>query len=101
MGNRRRASAARMNIEWTVPALHDLAQIRQFIGFDDPTAARGVASRLLAASERLKEFPDSGKEGLIPATRELVAVNLPYTLVYQVSGKTVQILRVWHDRQSR
>jgi addiction module RelE/StbE family toxin len=90
-----------MKIKWTVPALRDLAEIREHIGRDSAIVAADIATRILNSTERLQEFPDSGKEGLVPTTRELIIPGLPYTLVYRVTAEEIQILRVWHDRQSR
>lgn len=50
---------------------------------------------------RLLDFPESGRIGQVPGTRELVVTNLPYIVVYRVNGDTVEILRVMHMSMDR
>ncbi len=35
----------------------------------------------------------------MPGTRELIVTNLPYIVLYRVSGDAVEILRVFHTAQ--
>ena len=87
-------------INWTELALDDLSEIQQFITQDNPFAARTLAARIVEAAESLAEFPDRGRPGDEPGTRELSNVR-PYVIVYRVLETEVQILRVWHGAQSR
>ena len=47
------------------------------------------------ATARLTEYPNLGKPGKIPGTRELIP-HESYRLVYEVSGDTVWILTLVH-----
>ena len=87
-------------INWTELALDDLSEIQQFITQDNPFAARTLAARIVEAAESLTEFPDRGRPGDEPGTRELSNVRL-YVIVYRVLETEVQILRVWHGAQNR
>jgi addiction module RelE/StbE family toxin len=87
-------------INWTDPALDDLSEIQQFITLDNPFAAYSLAVRIVEAAESLAEFPNRGRPGDEPETRELSIVR-PYVIVYRVLESEVQILRVWHGAQSR
>jgi len=55
---------------------------------------------MIEAGETLAEFPNRGRPGSIPGTRELVVIH-PYVLVYEIRGEAVHILRVWHGAQNR
>ena len=81
-------------------ALADLARIRDQIGQDSPAAANRVAVQLLAACDRLEYLPERGRPGLVPNTRELVAL-WPYVIVYRVTPDGVQVARIWHGAQDR
>jgi plasmid stabilization system protein ParE len=59
-----------------------------------------MAVELVAACDRLELFPERGRPGVIPKTRELTTV-WPYVIVYRVSGQTIEILRIWHGAQDR
>ena len=85
-----------MLIEWAESAQNDLVEaLDWFIQQDDAETGQRIVTRLFAVTDRLAKFPHSGRQGLIPGTRELVVPDLPYFLVYQVND-TVKILRVIH-----
>jgi len=48
-------------VRWTEQAVGDLRAIRQFIERDSPRYGRLVAERLFDASQRLEDFPLSGR----------------------------------------
>jgi len=85
-----------MKVKWTHPAGRELIGIRQYIGKNNPEAARQVASHIKASSKRLGENPLIGRMGRLKGTRKLVITRYPYILVYQVNGSRVEILRVMH-----
>lgn len=92
-----------MQIVWTEGALASLVAIRQYIAEENPYAAAMVAQRIMASTRHLAIFPESGRHGLVPGTREVVVTGLPYTLVYAILGEPlrVEIWAVWHDAQDR
>ena len=82
---------------WLDEALEDLKIIGAFIRKDSTTkAAYEVLSRIKAAADSLSYYPEIGRPGRIPGTRELVVNELPYILPYQVTGKNIRILAVMH-----
>lgn len=89
-----------MPVALTPEALGDLHRIRDYIGQDNPAAATRIAVQLLAACDRLEYLPERGRPGLVPGTRELVAV-WPYVIVYRITPAAVEVLRVWHGAQDR
>ena len=89
-----------MPVDFSAEAIADLENIRAYIGADSPFAASRVAVQVVAACDRLEHFPDRGRPGLVPGTRELTSA-WPYVIVYRVTSEAVQIIRIWHGAQDR
>lgn len=83
---------------WTKQAQADLAAIRAFISQDSPHYASVIIARLIAATERLVPFPESGRvvpEFEHPLVREVV--HRPYRIVYRLVGAgEIHLLTVHH-----
>ena len=47
----------------------------------------------------LARFPEQGRTGRKPDTRELVLGGLPYIAMYRIRKDTVEILRILHGAQ--
>lgn len=77
----------------------DLGSIRSFIAEDSPAIADAFLERIFAATERLAEFPESGR--VVPefagsGLREII--HPPYRIVYRLVGESeVHILTVHHS----
>jgi len=86
---------------WTYQARSDLAAIRAFISQDSTHYASVVVAQLVAATDRLILFPESGRsvpEFDNPLVREVV--HRPYRIVYRLVGADqVHILTVHHGSQ--
>jgi plasmid stabilization system protein ParE len=46
-----------------------------------------VIERIRATAELLREFPFIGHDGLVPGTREMVVVGLPFVIVHRINPK--------------
>jgi len=82
---------------WSPQSLDDLESIRAFIAQDSPIYADLVVRRLVAAVERLRLFPNSGRivpERNDPVIREIL--ERPYRIVYRVLPGQVEIVMVFH-----
>lgn len=82
---------------WSPRAIADLEAIRNHIALDSEQYASLVVSRLIAATDRLLQFPESGRmvpEFGRPNLRELVL--RPYRIVYRLQGDVVEIATVFH-----
>jgi len=84
-------------VNWTDQALDDLDCICLFIARDSPRYARIFAQRAFEATERLEEFPLSGR--MVPEVgrkdiREVILGN--YRIIYRVRDEEVEILTVHH-----
>lgn len=86
-------------IIWSPQAIRDVESIRSFIAQDSPAYADLVATRIVAAVERLQLFPESGRlvpERDNPALREVV--SQPYRVVYRIRGDVVEVATVFRGR---
>jgi len=88
-------------LRWTERAQEDLASIHAFISQDSPHYASVIIRRLLAAVDRLHDFPESGRavpEFGNPSIREVI--RGPYRIVYRiVSAQEVHVVTVHHGVQ--
>jgi plasmid stabilization system protein ParE len=86
------------SLRWTLRARADLAGIQSFIRQDSPHFASVVVSRLIAATDRLPSYPESGR--VVPELarsdiRELI--HAPYRIVYRLVGADqIHVLTVHH-----
>jgi toxin ParE1/3/4 len=47
----------------------------------------------------VKKFPELGRTGPRPDTRELVFTGLPYVAIYRIREDVIEILRILHGAQ--
>lgn len=88
-----------MSIRWSATAVEDLRSIRAYIARDNPSAAAHIALRIREAVNNLDRFPQMGRPGRVPGTRELVIAGTNYIVAYAVELDQIQILAVLHGRQ--
>ncbi|TIQ41819.1 MAG: type II toxin-antitoxin system RelE/ParE family toxin [Mesorhizobium sp.] len=88
-----------MRLVWSAFALSDRDGIFTHIEADNPAAAIAIDERIVAATRRLRDFPESGRSGRVSGTRELVITGTPYIAAYRATGETIRILRVLHGAQ--
>lgn len=88
-----------MKIVWSRRAMRHLTYVRDYIAKDSPKAAQEVATRILEAVERLADYPNLGRPGRKPGTRELVVPHTPYVIPYRVRGERVEVIAVFHGSQ--
>lgn len=81
---------------WSPRSVADLEEIRSFIEVDSPAWADLTVRRIVAAVERLRKFPDSGRmvpELQRPNLREVVSGK--YRIVYRRAPDLVEIATVF------
>ena len=89
-----------MRIRWSDPALRDFTQICDYIDEHGSAAiARRVALQIYESIGTLSGFPESGRTGRKPETRELVFAGLPYVAIYRITNDSVDVLRILHGAQ--
>jgi len=84
---------------WTRTAIRDLSTAKEYIGRDNPRAAREIALKIVGAAERIIQFPEVGRAGKVSGTRELVVPGTQYLIVYRVKKNAIHFLRVLHGHQ--
>ena len=89
-----------MSLHFKQRALDDLERIEAYIAARSTQSATRVAYDRIEACQRLESFPDRGRLGRRPGTRELTTV-WPYVIVYRHARGHVEIVRIWHGRQNR
>ena len=89
-----------MRLRWTDVAVQDITSICDYIQQNSPAAARRVATSIHDQIGSLAQFPESGRTGRKPETRELVLTHLPYLVVYRLHGGAIEILRILHGAQN-
>lgn len=85
-----------MTVRYSRQALADLEEARRYITLDRPAVAASVAASLRRAIDGLELFPDRGRPGRVPGTRELVVITTPFIVAYRVSDANVDILAILH-----
>lgn len=85
-----------IEVTWSPRSIADLEEIRAFIDADSPAWAELTVRRLVAAVERLQQFPDSGRvvpERQSPQLRDVVSGN--FRVVYRRGPGRVEIVTVF------
>ena len=86
-------------------ALEDVARLRSFLEERNPGAAKRAIAAILAAIERLPEFPDRGLPTGDADIRQIVIRfgSSGYIIRYALIPETQDILitRIWHGREVR
>ena len=83
-------------LTWSPEALHDLESIRAYIAQNSESYADLTVRRLIAAVDRLRHFPESGR--VVPerdeaSIREVIFDS--YRVVYRLTGDRVEIVTIF------
>jgi addiction module RelE/StbE family toxin len=82
---------------WSPRAVADLEAVRDRIAYDSEPYAGLMISRLVAAPDRLRQFPELGR--VVPEFGQVTLRELivrPYRLVYRLRGEVIEIVTVFH-----
>jgi len=88
-----------MPIQWTQRARRQFLAILDAVLEDNPSAAERVSDAITHSIARLVTYPEMGRRGRVPGTRELVIASQPYIVAYRIRGQTIDILAVLHGAQ--
>ena len=89
-----------MKIEFSQRALRDIREQTTFIATDKPSAAIAVANRLESSIRNLADYPELGRPGRRPGTRELPVTRTAFVVLYRVMKTKVVILRIRHAAEN-
>jgi toxin ParE1/3/4 len=92
-----------MRVRFTLEALTHIAGIRFYIEQHSTQAAIHIAERIFAEADRLGEFPQLGRIGIVPGTYEWTVPRLPYIIVHELDEDSdeVIVVGVFHGAQAR
>lgn len=91
-----------MKVHWTNKAFLDLVRLEQFLSNKSQRAAARVVQALIAAPNRLVEYPRAGER--IESAGDVVLRRLfvdPYEIQYEVLPDQIRVARVFHMREER
>lgn len=90
-----------MRVFWRDDARLDLAEIYGYIAEDNCTAAGEVVDTIYRyTNQQLREHPDSGRDGRVPSTLELVIPRYRnYIVVYRLAEQHIDVIAVMHGRR--
>jgi toxin ParE1/3/4 len=89
-----------MRIRWTDAAVRDFTSVCDYIEkHGSAVSARRVALSIHRQIDLLERFPEHGRTGRKPDTRELVFSGLPYLAIYRIHTDSVEIVRILHGAQ--
>ncbi len=86
-------------IIWTEPALLDLNEIAEYIALDKPDTASHLVQAVFSKTERLEEFPESGrKPAELKKSRYKEFIVGPCRIFYRIEKDKVHILYVMRGK---
>ena len=85
-----------MPVLWTRQAAQQLSAAHEFVTRDSREAADRQLLLIYRAAESLGIFPEKGRHGRIPGTRELVVTGTSYIVGYRIRESSVRILGILH-----
>jgi toxin ParE1/3/4 len=87
-------------IIWTEPALLDLNEIAEYIALDKPGAASHLVQKVFSKTERLEQFPESGrKPPELKKSRYKEIIVDPCRIFYRIEKEKVYILNVMRSER--
>lgn len=87
-------------ITWTEPALSDLDAIAEYIALDKPSAAINLVKKAFSSTERLEQFPESGrKPPELQKSRYSEFFINPCPIFYRIEDDKVYILYVMRSER--
>lgn len=97
------ATARRLKLAFSEPALADIEGIHDYVFRDSPGSALRLVQRIRQTAQRLRDQPFLGRPGTDPGTREILVRQWPYVIVYEIhtAAKVVMVLRVFHGAHNR
>lgn len=87
-------------VVWTEPALQELDAIAEYIALDNPAAASNLVEHVFAKTDRLADFPQSGRvPPELPNSIYREVVVPPCRIFYREDGDLLLILYVMREER--
>lgn len=85
---------------WTEPALQELDAIAEYIALDNPAAASHLVQEVFVKTERLEDFPQSGRiPPELPGSVYREVVVPPCRIFYREDDQQVLVLYVMREER--
>jgi toxin ParE1/3/4 len=85
-----------MKIKISPKAAQDIDAIYNYIKSQNQIAAPQVIRNIKETFFYIEKYPNIGRKGRLPETREYIMPSLPYFIAYRVTSKNLEILRIYH-----
>ncbi|MGB8581803.1 MAG: type II toxin-antitoxin system RelE/ParE family toxin [Candidatus Sulfotelmatobacter sp.] len=86
-----------MKIVWTRRASRHLRAAYDYWARESSSSeAKNMLARIFSAVELLESYPEAGRGGRVPGTRELVIVPTPFLIAYRIHSGKIEILALLH-----
>lgn len=87
-------------VVWTEPALQQLDAIAEYIALDNPVAASNLVEHVFAKTDRLADFPQSGRvPPELPNAIYREVLVPPCRIFYRENGDLVLLLYVMREER--
>ncbi len=93
-----------MKLRWLPAAFQDIERLYEFLVEKNPRAAARAMEVILDGADNLENMPELGRpmsDGTDRREYYLPFGAGTYVLRYQLDGKVIVIIRVWHSRERR
>jgi plasmid stabilization system protein ParE len=85
-----------MQVKWLRNAAKNLNDATEYIANGNLKVAREFFIHTIESVNKLAQYPELGRAGRVPGTRELVIFGYPDIVPYRIKDGNVEILRVFH-----
>ena len=75
---------------------NELEREYAFLGKDNPEAACRTIERIVKTCRQLKEFPRSGRVGLLVGAWEMIVPGTRYVVAYDIGEDRIDVLMLFH-----
>ena len=91
-----------MALRWTASARSDLVRLYEFLASVNPRAGALAVRHIVAGARRIPARPRLGQRLRQIAGREVRRLLIgDYEVRYELSGKDIFLLRIFHNREDR
>ena len=90
-----------MRLRWMPSAAADLASISDYLTASRPAFRDRTIRQIHDTLRALRKYPNRGRLGKRPGTREILFQPMPYLAIYRIQEDTIEVLRILHGAQQR
>jgi toxin ParE1/3/4 len=83
-------------VRYTPRAVADRESIFQYLSERSPRGASNVMAAIVAASNQLRDTPETGIATAFPSIRVIRARRYPYNIYYRIRDEFVELIHIRH-----